>query len=61
MIQKTGCLNTESYLAKNLALSMTDTYWICPADAPLDYDEIKFSNFALYNDGKNLSKRKSSQ
>lgn len=52
MIQKTGCLNTESYLAKNLALSMTDTYWICPADAPLDYDDIKFSNFALYNDGK---------
>lgn len=52
IIQKTGCLNAESYLAKNLALSMTDTYWICPADLPLDYDDIKFSNFAFYNDGK---------
>lgn len=52
MIRKTGCVNAETYLAKNLALSMTDTYWIKPENTQIDYDNIKFSNFAAYNNGK---------
>lgn len=52
IIRNAGCLNTELYLAKNLGLSMTDAYWVCPADAPLTYDQVKFRNLETYNDGK---------
>lgn len=51
-IRESGCLNSETYLAKNLALSMTDSYWICPENIDLKYNDIKFSNLALYNEGK---------
>lgn len=52
MLKEAGCLNPGIYLAKNLALSMTDAYWIRPEDMDVSYDEIKFSNFAAYHDGK---------
>lgn len=51
-IRDAGCTNTESYLAKNLALSMTDSYWICPHGMLIKYDEIKLRNLGLYGDGK---------
>ena len=28
VIKKAGCLNSSEYLAKNMALSMTDAYWL---------------------------------
>lgn len=46
VIRNAGCLNAEGYLAKNLALSMTDTYWICPAGADLTYQDVNLRNFA---------------
>lgn len=52
VIRESGCFNPESYLAKNLALSMTDCYWICPENILLTYDEVKFSNLVIYNEGK---------
>lgn len=52
VIRKTGCINTETYLVKNLGLSITDAYWICPADMSIKYDQIKFQNFKIYNNGK---------
>lgn len=52
IIRNAGCINTELYLAKNLGLSMTDAYWVCPADAILTYDQVKFQNLESYNDGK---------
>ena len=52
IIRNAGCLNTELYLAKNLALSMTDAYWVCPDNTTLTYDQVKFQNFETYNDGK---------
>lgn len=52
LLREAGCFNPGSYLAKNLALSMTDAYWICPENANVTYDEVKLSNFALYHDGK---------
>ena len=52
VIRKTGCMNAEVYLAKNLGLSMTDSYWVCPADSGLKYDQVKFRNFEVYNEGK---------
>lgn len=52
VLKRSGCLNTSLYLAKNLALSMMDAYWVCPSDAGLNYDQVKFSNLIDYNEGK---------
>lgn len=52
IIKSTGCINSEMYLAKNLALSMTDTYWVCPVDTTLKYDQVKFMNLSMYSNGK---------
>ena len=45
MMRDAGILNAGSYLAKNLALSIPDTYWICPSDADIRYKDIQFINF----------------
>lgn len=52
IVKSTECINSEMYLAKNLALSMTDTYWVCPVDATLKYDQVKFTNLSMYSNGK---------
>lgn len=52
MLRKAGCSCTEEYLAKNLAVSVTDCYWICPENMNLKYDDVKFSNYKFINDGK---------
>lgn len=52
ILQKAGCDSTSNFLAKNLALSMTDSYWICPIDFKLRYEDIQFKNFGEYNEGK---------
>lgn len=52
ILRDAGCFNAGSYLAKNLALSMTDAYWICPVDARISYTDVKLSNFAAYHEGK---------
>lgn len=52
ILKKSGCLNMESYLAKNLALSMTDAYWICPINMDLKYEDIKLQTFASVADGR---------
>lgn len=48
-LKKANCINTESYLAKNLALSMTDSYWIKPIDMDLKYNDIKLSGLSNYD------------
>ena len=55
IIRRNGYSNSEIYLAKNLALSMTDSYWVCPADLDLTYDKVKLYNSdwdLSYNNGK---------
>lgn len=52
VINNANCLNTEVYLAKNLGLSMTDTYWIKPSGIDLSFDDVKFANLAAYSHGK---------
>jgi hypothetical protein len=52
MLMNAGVINTETYLAKNLALSMSDTYWIKPEGMTLSYEDIALTNFSGYNDGK---------
>ena len=52
ILKENGYVNTEIYLAKNLALSMTDSYWLCPTDADFKYDNVKFTNLKEYSDNK---------
>ncbi len=52
VIRKAGYINTEMYLAKNLGLSMTDCYWICPEDADIHYADIMFQRFKDVQQGK---------
>ena len=40
-IRRAGCDSNALYLAKNLALSLTDCYWICPAEVNLRWDDVK--------------------
>ena len=44
VMQDAGILTQEEYLEKNLALSITDTYWVCPYDADITYDDVRFTN-----------------
>jgi hypothetical protein len=49
MIRRAGYLNSSEYLAKNLAISVTDAYWICPIDSNLEYEDVKFTNLTYVN------------
>ena len=42
--QTTDCSNAKVYLAKNLGLSITDTYWIKPVEVNLSFDDVKLTN-----------------
>lgn len=42
--QTTDCNNAKVYLAKNLGLSITDTYWIKPVEVNLSFDDAKLTN-----------------
>lgn len=52
VLEKAGCDTTSQYLAKNMALSMTDAYWICPVDMTINYENIRFANLVEFNQGK---------
>ena len=52
VIRKAGCLNNYEYLAKNLALSMTDCYWLCPVDEALRWEDVSLYKQTEYNNGK---------
>lgn len=52
VIRKAGCANNEEYLAKNLALSVTDSYWVCPVGSDLTWKDVDISVLSKYNDGK---------
>lgn len=53
IIINAGCLTSKEYLAKNLALSMTDSYWICPEDMDLQWEDVNlYHNVPLMYNGK---------
>ena len=52
ILQQSEGSNAETYLVKNLALSMTDTYWLCPMNASLRYEDVCFSSLNSFHDGK---------
>lgn len=45
MLRGKGLISSEEYLMKNLGLSLTDYYWICPIDLNLTWEDVSlFSN-----------------
>lgn len=52
MLKNAGYENPGSYLAKNLAVSISDTYWIRPLGKDLKYKDVRFYNLADYTGGK---------
>lgn len=50
VIAEAGFATPESYLAKNLALSITDTYWVCPEGAGLHYSDVSLSNLLRHGE-----------
>ena len=52
IVKSAECINSEMYLAKNLALSVTDAYWVCPESVTLKYDQVRFTNLSMYSNGK---------
>ncbi len=48
-IREGGCYTPEEYLVKNLALSMTDAYWICPVEMNLKWEDVNLRNFSGIN------------
>lgn len=51
VIKNSGCVSSSEYLAKNLGLSMTDSYWVCPVDMSLSWDKVKLRNQLGINEG----------
>ena len=51
ILKRNELFSPEAYLTKNLGLSMTDAYWICPVEIELKYEDVKFKNAKEYNDG----------
>lgn len=54
LINSLEIVTNEEYLAKNLALSITDAYWIRPINPEneLSYDDINFYSLKAYNEGR---------
>ena len=51
IIRRAGCETNHEYLAKNLALSITDTYWICPIDLALSWEDVNLHRLAEIKNG----------
>lgn len=47
LLGKYGCQSASEFLLKNLGLSLTDTYWICP----FDYRRLKWEDVNLFEHG----------
>lgn len=52
VLKHAGCSNTKTYLAKNLALSMTDAYWIRPLDMDLKYEDVRLETMNPFLENK---------
>ena len=44
LLKKAGCETPQEYLVKNLALGLTDCYWLCPSSIP----ELKWEDVNLF-------------
>lgn len=50
LLEKYGIATTEKLLLDNLALSLTDCYWVCPAEAPIHWDNVSLFKNAFTSD-----------
>ena len=50
-LREAGVLTTAEYLAKNLAVSVTDTYWLCPEGSKLTYEHVNIRRIASHGQG----------
>lgn len=51
-LKSAGCENPGAYLAKNLAVSISDTYWIRPLGEVLKYQDVRSYNLVNYTGRK---------
>lgn len=53
VLRSAGCETPKEYLAKNLALSLSDSYWICPEELDLSWEDVNLyrNTFGIF-DGK---------
>ncbi len=49
-IRLAGFENTRDFMAKNLAVSVSDTYWICPAELDLKWEDVKVISGNVHKD-----------
>lgn len=52
VIRLAGCETSGEYLAKNLSLSMTDSYWICPIEADLKWEDVNLRKTGITMGGR---------
>ena len=50
LLKDAGCHSPEDFMVKNLALSLTDCYWICPQELSLRWEDV-----SLYTGHKGVS------
>ena len=47
VIRQAGCKTRYEYLAKNLGLSMTDSYWLCPVEESLQWADVNLYHLKI--------------
>lgn len=50
LLEKMGFSCSEEYLVKNLGLSLTDYYWICPAGSGLKWEQVNLFTNDFHDD-----------
>ncbi|MDO4284693.1 MAG: hypothetical protein Q4C60_05080 [Eubacteriales bacterium] len=40
LLKEAGCGSPEEFMMKNLSLSLSDCYWICPEELPLSWKDV---------------------
>ena len=50
LLEKMGFSCSEEYLVKNLGLSLTDYYWLCPAGSGLKWEQVNLFTNDFHDD-----------
>lgn len=50
MLERRGLCGPEEFLVKNLGLSLTDYYWICPVGVSLKWKEVNLFTNEFHDD-----------
>lgn len=56
LLAKKKCVTSEQYMIKNLALSVSDTYWLCPVEnTPLTWEKVNVFQNNRYDPNSTLN------